>query len=189
MWSIISSFLDLEYLFRSSCVQVKYIYIYMNRYLYSYRCISFKIMQVCFMSWQDIIPVITGNESLWHSHKIDAQWQNLCSKASTALGSLSPLPHILPLKNQIPRSRSTKWKENTDNHVNVDVPPCDKSSGILRGSVHFRGGGVTISLCSDSIWGNNFTNSLCKCLKFSSVVSLYKQLLSPCDPQKNKNPK
>lgn len=42
------------------------------------------IMRVHFLSWQDIIPVITGNERLWHSHKINAQWQNLCSKASTA---------------------------------------------------------------------------------------------------------
>lgn len=44
----------------------------------------FNFMQTHFQSWQDIIPVITGNERLWHSHKINAQWQNLCSKASTA---------------------------------------------------------------------------------------------------------
>lgn len=51
------------------------------------------IIWVHLLPWQDIIPVITGNERLWHSHKINAQWQNLCSKASTVSFVKCPPPH------------------------------------------------------------------------------------------------
>lgn len=57
------------------CITFPWLHVHINH---------FHITWVQFLSWQDIIPVITGNKRLWHSHKIDAQWQNLCSKASTA---------------------------------------------------------------------------------------------------------
>lgn len=94
-----------------------------------------KIMKVCFLSWQDIIPVITGNESLWHSHKIDAQWQSLCSKASTA--SCSFLPPLNPIKTKF---QVHEWNKNTDSRVYFDVPPLWSEQWDNMGRGHFSGG-------------------------------------------------
>lgn len=68
------------------------------------------IKQVLFLSWQDIIPVITGNKILWHSHKMNAQCQNHCSTASTPNFEKWPLPNRVPKVQYWQERLKSKWR-------------------------------------------------------------------------------
>lgn len=135
-------------------------------------------MQVCFMSWQDIIPVITGNESLWHSHKIDAQWQNLCSKASTALGSPIPPPSPpIKIKFQVqgPQMERKYWQSRQF----WRATPVIRAVGYYGGQFISCLGGVTISMCSDSTWGDTLQIHYASASTFICSFSLQTTFVPP----------
>lgn len=146
-------------------------------------------MQVHFPSWQDIIPVITGNERLWHSHKINAQWQNLCSKASTATFVKLTPPH--------PIQKVHYWQSWLENHNKDELcHSCVNNTSILfqwgfwisRKVDQSNGIEVTrIYQCSDFTGVNTWRFWLVYNASAKAFICIffYKLLFSPWDPNTN----